>query len=1061
MADGELSDADVGIGAAAAQPAPSAPGGLLSDADVGIAPSTTTGALTNTGDEGYVSGAAKNVATGAIKGAGDAVGFAGNMGDLADYLVDRGEQGVRYLAGNSKLFDQIQSDNAAALQKTKQLEQQTPLGSLVAKTDPRTVLPDGAGVSAPILARTGNYMPDSYAGQLMQSGIEAVVGSIGPAGGGVTAGTGKAALLGTVAKQAPVVAATGTVGQGVSDYTGDPLLGMAAGNLAGTAGGGALHGAGKVIEPFAEKLPVVGGAFAGTQDRLAGQKLLATAHDRAAFQNALSPGPMQPGSDTLIEGFQPTTAQITGDPGVAQAERGAAAASPAPYVERRDAQSLAVARNIDAMTPTGSPEAVTAHLQDQLKSMDADADMQVGLAQKAAQAEASSIGTGAAPEVTGDDLRMHVAMANQAATQNASALWKAVDPSGTLANSTSAITTANSDIYGNLSDTAKAFVSPAEQTFNSLISSYKSVEPFQQLADLRSNLAAAMRQERATNGNSPAYARMSRLMGSVQSTINSAIENRAAVEAYAVATGAMSPEDTMVARVKQNWGVDADAVRSYASGNVARTGTDTGGLAGVGTTDGPRSVRAGSSAAGGAGQAPGDPRVPPQAPLAPNFDEAAAGRVKAATAATRDLHQTYEKGLPGDLLASRGTAGDYKLSNSAVPAKVFPGGPRGYDAIKQYQKATNNSPEAELSLHQAAAESLRQYAIGNDGMIDPQKLANWKNLHQHGLRAMDESAPGYSKRFDNASKATQLVTAEVAAQKAMRDHFQTGIVGKLLGADGDDEIVSRFGRIMNADDRVSQIEKLLATVRGNPDAMDGLRKTAAAWMARQFKTQTEIGSSGEKQVSAAAFKKIVNDKAPVLSKLFSAEEMGRFRQIAHALDIQNRSLTSKIAGGPGTAQDLNQAAKAGGHGSAKPASSISEAMKSGAMLGYVAHGFHGAAWGAATGGAGHIVNALRAMGIDNVQKLYNDALLNPERARYYLAQVPEALPNANGRLIAANLRRTFLTGPQIVRSQQPQQRAFGGRVAEPTAVERILASLPRRTAVDQAMALIKDGRKAS
>jgi hypothetical protein len=53
-----------------------------------------SGVLSNTADDGLATSAAKNVATGLVKGVGDAAGMVGGVKDLADYLNARIKSGV-------------------------------------------------------------------------------------------------------------------------------------------------------------------------------------------------------------------------------------------------------------------------------------------------------------------------------------------------------------------------------------------------------------------------------------------------------------------------------------------------------------------------------------------------------------------------------------------------------------------------------------------------------------------------------------------------------------------------------------------------------------------------------------------------------------------------------------------------------------------------------------------------------------------------------------------------------------------------------------------------------
>lgn len=164
-------------------------------------------------------GPLKNIATGAIKGVGDAVGAVGNTANFADYLIARGQSAI-----TGKPLEEVQADLAA--RKAAYEKNAGPIGKIHNAIAPENVLPSGQDVSNPILSRTGEYVPTTEGQRLAQAGVQTVFGSVGPGVRGSP--TPVNALASNIVRQAPVLAATGALGQGVTDATGDPLLGLAA-----------------------------------------------------------------------------------------------------------------------------------------------------------------------------------------------------------------------------------------------------------------------------------------------------------------------------------------------------------------------------------------------------------------------------------------------------------------------------------------------------------------------------------------------------------------------------------------------------------------------------------------------------------------------------------------------------------------------------------------------------------------------------------------------------------------------------------------------------------------
>jgi hypothetical protein len=168
-------------------------------------------------------GPLKNIATGAIKGVGDIAGAVGNTGNLADYLIARGQSAI-----TGQPIEEAQADIAKRKATTNALQSQTALGRAASSANPLSPanLPSGPDVYNPILNKTGAYVPTTEGQRLTQAGMETVVGSLGPGVRGAAAPVN--AIASNIIRQAPGLAATGALGQGITDATGDPLIGMTA-----------------------------------------------------------------------------------------------------------------------------------------------------------------------------------------------------------------------------------------------------------------------------------------------------------------------------------------------------------------------------------------------------------------------------------------------------------------------------------------------------------------------------------------------------------------------------------------------------------------------------------------------------------------------------------------------------------------------------------------------------------------------------------------------------------------------------------------------------------------
>jgi hypothetical protein len=214
----------------------------------------------------------------------------------------------------------------------------------------------------------------------------------------------------------------------------------------------------------------------------------------------------------------------------------------------------------------------------------------------------------------------------------------------------------------------------------------------------------------------------------------------------------------------------------------------------------------------------------------------------------------------------------------------------------------------------------------------------------------------------------------------------------------------------------TQMRGLVNQAKSDPQVLDGLRKAGVDWMVREFSTSAEAAGTGEKTIASAKFRKFVNENRATLAQLCPEQQVNMFRAIADDLQRADRSVTATaIKGSPGTAKDigpfLKQAAKAASHGgdSLIGLATLFELMHGGLNL-------HTVAWGAA-GAAGlylkHALENLKQAGIAKTGDMLRDALLNPDRARYYLEKHP-ATEKGLGYALSRSLRRALITQPMLI-----------------------------------------------
>ena len=523
--------------------------------------SVSSGPLTNSADDTGLSGTLKNAGTTAIKGLSHAPGFVGDIAGMADALTEIPEWLEAKITGQpfSDVVAKRNALGARSLAASDAFDKSLTGGISL---DPRHYFPSGADVAAPILKETGTYQPTTAYGRYGSAAGEAVLGALGPGGGNMVSG---------VIKHALPNAAAGLSSQAASDATGGDPLASAVAGIGVTAVPGAIGAA----------------RSRAITNRAASVLAQGTADPQAALV-AVKAGQANP-----IDGVSPTTAQLTGDPGIYGMQSVAAGtqARGPQFAARQQEQGRGLAAALDGSLPGGDPSKVASFFQGHFDDIGDRTQGVIDGHLADAQAKADALrGQGLPVDAYGATLRGNLVDALNAKKSAEGQLHDLVDPDGTLTTDASALKAGAAQIYGSdLPAASRARMSPAEQVFPDVVGGFGNVESYRQMAAMKSELADAMRGELSENGSSPAYRRMSMLMTHVQDAIHGTVTARAAADQAAVAAGTMAPENTLGGLLQQraadfdarrNAGADVDA-RAVGNGSGGPPAVPAGAGAGV------------------------------------------------------------------------------------------------------------------------------------------------------------------------------------------------------------------------------------------------------------------------------------------------------------------------------------------------------------------------------------------------------------------------------------------------------------------------------------------------
>jgi hypothetical protein len=350
-------------------------------------------------------------------------------------------------------------------------------------------------------------------------------------------------------------------------------------------------------------------------------------------------------------------------------------------------------------------------------------------------------------------------------------------------------------------------------------------------------------------------------------------------------------------------------------------------------------------------------------------------------------------------------------TDADVAAQFFRPGERGAEDVQRFIQATGGSPEGLSNLKDYAAHSLRQAAERPDGTLDLAKYASWMRRHDSALSAF----PDLRAKFSTAADAQRAVEEAIEAQAHAVKALQKGVASHFLGADP----VKAVQSALNSANPEQAFAELVRMTNSDPAAKAGLRRAVVDFISSRLVSNTEAANTGTNLIKSDQFQTFVLRHQQALRQVFDADQMKVINSVARDLQRSNRSIAgSKLPGGSNTAQDAAAVAR---HGGAQSLISQLGTAAAGVLVG------HMAGVGAESGLVGvfgaKVVAQMRKAGIDSVNDLITEAMLNPELARSLLAKVPGKPPQSVLNRIGRELR--------IISSAQPpaQPMAKGGTVS--------------------------------
>jgi hypothetical protein len=723
------------------------------------------------------------------------------------------------------------------------------------------------------------------------------------------------------------------------------------------------------------------------RDLSVGEKLQNTARDPDELRRTLGEGSQQTsegyGYDPALPNSKPTTFQLTGDTGIGEQQRVVDKNFAADAADRRGAQTTAQRAALGNIQPEGNPTDLATYVKDQVRWLDRQTEQDIADATRVGQERTAALGGTRTPENQGAALRAPAQAAANASRERRSALWKAIDPDGTLVVAGNPVREQANAILAE-HPTSALPISGAEKHVLDSASAYGNAVPFTEMTALRNTVNEAMAAEQLANGRSTQWGRLSLMRGAIERSMNSAIEHQAATIATTATPQARAAWIDNLANWRDTW-----------EGNRA-----------------PRSSPVPQPAPAPAAPAPPAPESTP-------INDDIRDRYSAALQASTEHARTYTEGPVGEILASSGRQGEYKISNAGVPGTLWHQGPTGAETVTAYRQAVGDG-QAMVDLQDAAAASLKNAAMKADGTLDPARTTAWMQQHKEALRAF----PTLQDRFRNAASASEAIVESTATRRTVQDAAEAGMLGKLTGLRTPDDVTRAIGGIFGAQDRVGQMRDLVQTASRDPAALQGLRRAVADFISQKLVSNTEAGTSGVTQIKSDSFQTFVRQNDAALREVLTHEQVEGLHSIAD--NIQRGQRTVKLPGQSNTPQDFAAEAKGGMNSLLGAALKDIGSIGAGAV-GALSHGVAGFMGGLASA---KMYLAFREANITRSNELFRDAILNPEVAHELLVKLP---PKPSAAFQAAHVARMRAAlGLNVIRTGVPGLLGSGAAVNDDT-----------------------------
>lgn len=258
--------------------------------------------------------------------------------------------------------------------------------------------------------------------------------------------------------------------------------------------------------------------------------------------------------------------------------------------------------------------------------------------------------------------------------------------------------------------------------------------------------------------------------------------------------------------------------------------------------------------------------------------------------------------------------GNYSVPDSAVLSKYFkPGKKTGaQEAIQNYKAAYGDTPKALEPLHRYAADSFRDAAVGENGLVDARKARSWLKSHAEALKEM----PDLERVLSTTERAQEFLNEKYGDLKRSKAEVENGALKFWLKTDKPPEIA--IAEMLSGKDAIQRTVRTTEYLKskGANDAISGLRRGVVEYIQNKVfeaggvHTIEESAMAGGPRfdgitrdaVLAKTWKQI--EPALIKSKLFTDSQMKAFDHLYKNKVSQLSIEKARLPSASNTAADL-------------------------------------------------------------------------------------------------------------------------------------------------------------